>query len=125
MSTTYSTDEEIAAECPTAAGLLSGTDTLERVRGIVYERINRALWRRSPSISPDQLSDSTELTSCEVYGVLAELHYKAASRAGYDGSDWYAQEGRRYNTMYEHELASPVSVAADLASTFSIRMRRG
>ena len=128
MTVTYSTDAQVITECPQASSahaksLLASGDTLDRVRVLVESRINRELERRG--IEPTDLSIPSQVTSCEVYGVLAELHFKSASRAGLDGQDWYTQEGKRYITMYEHELLYPFSVDGDVATVPTIRLRRG
>lgn len=127
MTTTFCTDADITAEVPNArTELLAAGDSLDRIRTLVHGRIVRELARRSPTVMEADLSDRTQLKSCEVYGVLAELHFKAASRGqGYSGPDWYSQEGQRYYTMHLHELESPVSVVGDQSTVYSIRLLRG
>jgi len=128
MTVTYCTDAQVILECPQAAAshiksLIASGDTLDRVRVQVKARIDRELERRG--VDPTDLSVPSEVTSCEVHGVLAELHFKCASRAGLDGQDWYTQEGKRQLTMYEHDLLYPFSVDGDVASVPTIRLRRG
>jgi hypothetical protein len=126
MPTTYCTTAQILAEDPKAVGYLpSGETTFDRVRAVIWERINTNLRRRSVPIDPDDLTDSTQLKNAEVYGVLAELLFKSASKAGKDGSDWYTQEAIRYQAMMEVELESPININGDTVPMVgSIRLRR-
>lgn len=122
----YCTDVQILAVDPNATKYLpSGETDFTRIRGIIEERINANLARRSVPILPAYLSDSTQLKNCEVYGVLAELLFKSASKPGADGNDWYTQEAMRYQEMHEREINAPLSTNGDtVRSVGSMRMRR-
>lgn len=125
----YCTDAEILKVDPDAQKYLpkseQGAGTFTRVREIIEERINDNLRRRSPPIESSDLDDPTVLKNAEVYGVLAELLFKSASKAGGDGNDWYTQEAVRYQAMHERELDAPIVTKTDtIARVGSIRLRR-
>lgn len=125
----FCTDADILAVDPEAQRYLPKSEqaggTFDRVRAYIYERILHNLARRSRPITEADLQDPTELKLAEVYGCLAELLFKAASRAGGADADWYTQEAVRYRQMHDVELESPLSVTGDTVPTVgSIRMRR-
>lgn len=121
---TYSTDVQILAECPKAANLNGGASIFSTIRELIYARINAELYRRPQQIVPGDLLNSSQLTNCEVYGVLAELNFRSASKGGGVGTDPFTQEGKRYFDMYQHELGAPLSINGDTRSVSSIRLRR-
>lgn len=123
--TTYATDADVTLEYPEVANLLHAGVTVEGMRELVYSDINRHLARRlGIAVADLSLYDSTELTRCEVFGVLAELFRRNASRPGKE-SDWHTQQAIWYQQRYADELSAPVQVNGDLPTIGEIRLYRG
>ncbi len=124
----YCTDADILLEDPDAQKYLpkseQGAGTFSRIRTQIEARINADLAARTPPILPADIVDTAALKNAEVYGVLAELLFKSASKAG-DGIDWYTQEATRYQQMMQAKLDGPISTKGDTVTRVgSIRLRR-
>ncbi len=121
MTITFCTDADILAEWPDAATLNGGSADFDDVRVLVKADIISTLRRREIPIEETQLTDSTQLTKCEVCGVLARLFL----RAGSTPDDWYGRQWKFYREQYADELAQPLDVSGEVRRrTRSIRMVR-
>ena len=124
----YCTDADILLEDPDARSYLpkseQGAGVFTRIREQIEERIDENLASRTPPIKPSDVVSTTVLRNAEVYGVLAELLFKSASKAG-DGTDWHTQEALRYQQMMQAKLDGPIATKTDTVSRVgSIRLRR-
>ncbi len=127
--TTYCTDADILLEDPDAQKYLpkseQGAGVFTRIREQIKKRIDAGLAARTPPIEPSDVDDTAILLDAEVYGVLAELLFKSASKAGGDGTDWYTQEAMRYQQMMQAKIEGPITTKTDtVVRVGSIRLRR-
>jgi len=118
---TYSVDADITNREPIASDLNGGSTDFSRQRGIAYAEIGRRLMRRSPPVTQDSVTDSTELTEAEVRYTLYRLFFEAASRAA-DDPLW--AKAQAYRREFEDEIASVPLYVDTVPSRGSSPIRR-
>lgn len=90
MTTTFSEDTDITNADPHALALLPTPDSgsFDRVRVLAHAEILRRLARREPPVTEGDLSDTTELTECEVRFALHYIYKDASSRKNDNDRLW-------------------------------------
>jgi hypothetical protein len=119
MTATYCEDADITRKDPTAGEIMTalGEMTFLRVRELVAEDIARRLLRRVPSISVEDLADTTELKHIAVLGCLSELYRVAASRPGEE--DVYGDTAKKREEEYLSELRdTPLTLSSGDTATY-------
>ena len=121
-TTTYCDDDDIMNTDPLAYNLLPAADQaeasgdqFERLRVLAQAEIQRRIARREPPVYPSGLSDTSELTECEVRYVLHYLYRDSAVRAG-DDLLWVKSEHWRKEAEAEIESVQLTVSGADVMS---------
>jgi hypothetical protein len=117
MTTTFCEDSDITARDPYASAVLPTADSgsFNRLRVCAKAEILGHIRRRNPPVLETDLADTTELKNAEVYHVLRDLYFDAASRAGDNGGLYW----EKYKVWAERALAEVESAQLSVGDEVS------